>query len=220
MSSDLITGGIAFIFTLLIFSYLIGDNPLFRVAVYIFVGVSAGYVASVAWHQVVWPGLFRPLLTGTAAERLLAVVPLLLAVLLLMKMSPRLSPLGAPAMAYLVGVGAAVAVGGAVLGTLLPQAAATVTAFDIMAAARPFERLFEASIFLTGTVTTLVYFHFGARPRPEGGTRRNVLIEALAWIGRVFLAITFGTLFAGVYAAALAALLERLSALALFLGSL
>ena len=51
---DLIVGVVAFLFTLMIFSYLIGDNPLFRVAVYIFVGVSAGYVAAVAFRQVIF----------------------------------------------------------------------------------------------------------------------------------------------------------------------
>jgi len=35
----------------------------------------------------------------------------------------------------------------------------------------------------------------------------------LAWGGRVFIAITFGVLFAGVYMAALTAMLERLSSI-------
>ena len=52
LSLDLITGLLSFVFTLFIFSYLIGDNPLFRIAVYIFVGVSSGYIASIAWWQV------------------------------------------------------------------------------------------------------------------------------------------------------------------------
>ena len=46
---DLITAVLSFLFTLLIFSYLIGDNPLFKIALYIFVGVSSGYIAAVAW---------------------------------------------------------------------------------------------------------------------------------------------------------------------------
>ena len=33
--------------TLMVFSYLIGDNPLFRIAVYLFIGVSSGYAATV-----------------------------------------------------------------------------------------------------------------------------------------------------------------------------
>ncbi len=59
---DLISGVLSFLFTLLIFSYLLGDNPLFRIAVYIFVGVSSGYVAAVVWWQVIWPRLIYPLI--------------------------------------------------------------------------------------------------------------------------------------------------------------
>ena len=61
MPIELISGAIGFLLTLLIFSYLIGDNPLFRSAVYIFIGVSSGYAAVVVWHNVLLPKLFQPL---------------------------------------------------------------------------------------------------------------------------------------------------------------
>ena len=57
---NLITGVISFLFTLLIFSYVLGDNPLFRIAIYIFVGVSSGYIAAVACWQVIMPRLIPP----------------------------------------------------------------------------------------------------------------------------------------------------------------
>src|SRR5512147_1652841 len=129
MSPDLIAGIIAFLFTLMIFSYLIGDNPLFRSAVYVFVGVSAGYVAVVAFWQVLWPDLLAPFFGGTLAQRAMLLVPLVLSVLVLMKGWPSLTRLGMPAMGVLVGVGAAVALGGAVSGTILPQVNATASAF-------------------------------------------------------------------------------------------
>ena len=66
--TDLITGALSFFFTLLIFSYLLGDNPLFRIGTFIFVGIAAGYVAAVAWWQVIYPRLLYPLLTGTLME--------------------------------------------------------------------------------------------------------------------------------------------------------
>jgi len=131
LSHDLVTGFFSFLLTLMILSYLIGDNPAFRVAVYIFVGVSAGYVAAVAWWQVLYPKVFVPLLTGSFLERLLALIPLVLGVLLLMKLSPRTAWLGTPSVAFLVGVGAAVAVGGAVMGTLIPQTQASYTVFNL-----------------------------------------------------------------------------------------
>jgi len=217
-SMDLVTGLIAFLLTVMVLSYLIGDNPFFRLAIYIFVGVAAGYAGAVAWHQVLWPKLFRPIISGTLAERLLAIIPLLLGILLLAKLSPRAAQLGNPAMAYLVGVGAAVAIGGAVVGTIFPQTAATVNLFNLTGNGTA-ERLFEGSIVLVGVVTTLVYFHFGAKATPNG-PQRGKFIQSLSWVGQIFVAITFGALFAGVYAAAMTALIERIHFLWTFLSSL
>ena len=213
MSPDLIAGFVAFLFTLLIFSYLIGDNPLFRIAVYIFVGISAGYVASVAWRQVIWSDLFFPLITGTSAQKALLTIPLILSALLLTKVSPRLTQLGMPTMALLVGVSAAVAVGGAVTGTLIPQIGATINMFgasSATSAAQFVEMIFNGVWILAGVTATLVYFHFGARTTKDGSVRRFGLIELIAFVGSIFLAITLGVLFAGVYSAALTALIDRL----------
>ena len=63
--TDLITGVLGFLFTILIFSYLLGDNPLFRIGTYIFVGVVSGYVAAVAVWQVIYPRLVYPMIHGS-----------------------------------------------------------------------------------------------------------------------------------------------------------
>jgi hypothetical protein len=219
VSHDLVSGFISFLLTLMILSYLIGDNPVFRVAVYIFIGVSAGYVAAVAWWQVLYPKIFVPLLTGSFLERLLALIPLILGVLLLMKLSPRTSWLGTPSVAFLVGVGAAVAVGGAVMGTLIPQTQASFNVFNPTSSGESWlARLFFGAIMLVGTITTLVYFHFGAKST-AGGPQRSKLVIWLGWIGQVFIAITLGVLFAGVFAAALTAMIERLNSIWFFLST-
>ncbi|MDI6768820.1 MAG: hypothetical protein QMD04_04010 [Anaerolineales bacterium] len=218
ISLDLITASVSFIFTLMVLSYLVGDNPLFRLAIHIFIGVSAGYAAAVAWHQVLSPKLIQPLLFGGLQERILAIVPLLLGALLLMKLSPRTARLGNPAMAFMVGAGAAVAVGGAVLGTLFPQILASINLFDLKTGGSITERLFEGSIILIGTLTTLAYFHFGAKATPSG-PQSGRLVETLGRIGQVFIAITFGVLFAAAYAAAMTALIERLNFLWTFIAS-
>lgn len=211
--SDFIVGIVSFVFTLMILSYLIGDNFLFRLAVHIFVGVSAGYVAVAVIRQGVGPYLFTPLLYGSMLERGLMMIPLIFFVLMLMKMSPRLSWLGGPAVGYLVGAGAAVAVSGAVLGTILPQVGAAAQPFDWMQNPNPLGALFNGAVMLIGTITTLVYFQFGARRADDGSVKRSAVIEALAWVGRLFVALTLGVLFAGVFSAALTALVERVYSL-------
>lgn len=216
---DLITGALSFLFTILIFSYLLGDNPLFRIGTFIFVGVAAGYVAAVAMWQVIYPRLVYPLLTGTLMEKALLAFPLLLSGLLLMKIWPRLSFLGTPAVAYIAGVSAAVTVGGAVIGTLFPQTIAAMDSYNLSKYASPLEGLWSGTFILAGTVTSLAYFHFNARSRPDGSVRRFSALEGLAWVGRIFIAITLGTLFAGVILASLTAFIERIASLSNFISS-
>ena len=217
---DLVTGGISFLLTLMVLSYLIGDNPIFRIAIYIFIGVSAGYVAVVAWHQVLYPRFILPLFSASLGERLLLIIPLVLGLLLLLKLSPRTASLGSLPMAFLVGVGAAVAIGGAVMGTLFPQTQASMNVFDLSTAGQYWlERLGEGIVMLIGTVTALVYFHFGAKATASG-PRRGKLVGIFSWVGQIFIAITFGVLFAGVFMAALTALIERLNFIVTFLLSL
>lgn len=238
--SDLIGVLLGSLLTLLVFSFLLRDNPLFRLTLSIFIGVAAGYAVSLAFYSVIWPQLLMPLVAGPQTERLLVLPPLILALLLLFKVSSRLARVGNPAMAFVVGVGAAAAIGGAVLGTLFSQTAATVNAFDLSAAGGPAAapgRLAEAALILIGAVTTLIYFHYGARrpqaslantSTPQGGSSEQVgplpsaggpppqrpeWIESLAWVGELFIAVTFGVLFAGAFSASLAALVERAQSL-------
>jgi len=216
--TNLITGGISFLLTVMVLTYLIGDNPVFRVAVYLFIGISAGYVAAVAWHQVLYPLLVVPLLAGSMADRLLALIPLILGLLLLFKLSPRTARLGNPSMAFLVGVGAAVVIGGAVMGTIIPQTWASMNAFNLANAGQSWpKQLLEGVVMLIGTLTTLVYFHYGAKATTSG-PQRGKLINILAWVGQVFIAITFGVVFSGVFVAALTALIERLNFIVTYLS--
>lgn len=225
---ELVSGLLSFLFTLLILSYLIGDNPLFRLAVYVFVGAAAGYVASVIVWQVLkprlWDALLAAVFSGSLFDQLLILLPLIGAMLILLKSSPRMAGFARLSMAFLVGAGAAVTIGGALIGTLLPQAEATINVFDLQLAAtrniNTVEVLGNGAVILLGTVTSLAYFHFGAHQKADGTVHRLGLIEIIAWVGRIFIGITLGAIFVGVYAAALTALIERVSALINFINQL
>ncbi len=219
---DLIGGLLGFLLTLCVFSYLLGDNGLFRLAIHIFIGVAAGFVAAMALHSVIFPQLLVPLIGGAPAEKLWVLVPILLSLLLVAKAFPHLSILGSPVMAFLVGVGAAVAVGGALLGTLFPQFQATTQLFDAAAIQASGKEvgveLLNGILILLGLVVTFASFQFNT------GFIKNPSLRALwnliYWSGRVVVAITFGVIFAGVYLASLAALTERLNSLLVFLFKL
>jgi hypothetical protein len=215
--ADLIWAIVGFLLTVLVLSYVfVGDNPLFRLATYAFIGVAAGYVALVTFNQVIWPKFFLALfLPDTPVlDKLLLVVPLGLSILLLAKLFPRLARAGNFSMAFLVGVGAAVIIGGAVLGTLLPQGVAAANQFNFRAVSggtgQVFLNILVALVTLGGTIATLFYFYFSARHKPNQLPERSRPVELAAQVGQVFIAITLGAVFAGVYASALTALIERM----------
>jgi hypothetical protein len=216
-SADLFGGLLAWLLTVMVLSYLVRDNPMFRVATYLFVGVASGYAGAIAWHNVLEPGLIDPVLQrGIGAfSDVTLLVPWILVLLLLFKLSPATSRLGSISTALLVGVGSGVVVGGAITGTLIPQTLAATGTLN-PAAVTPttgetgLERTISVLILLIGTISTLVYFQFTARLTSTGQVSRRGWIRATALLGKLFIAVTFGVMYAGVLMATLIVLSERL----------
>lgn len=206
--------------TVMVLSYLWRDNPAFRIASYLFVGVASGYAGAIAWHTVLRPGLVDPLVDrglGVVTD-LTVIVPWILILLLLFKISPTSTRLGSVSTALMVGVGSAVVVGGAITGTLVPQSVAAMNTLSPSAVTPTtgetgLERTINVMILLIGTITTLSYFRFSARRAPTGERRRSWLTSGLANVGRFFIAITFGVMYAGVLMSTIIVLGERLQEL-------
>ena len=176
---------IGFSLTLMTLSYILGDNPFFRIAAYLLVGTAAGYLFVVVLFQVIIQRVLIPIfsLSGTISvlTLVLALLPLLASLLLLGKLLPgNLSVIGNFPLAYVVGVGAAVMISGVVTGTILGQSMGAINAFGSTG-------LIEALILLVGTISTLAYFHYGARTNMALGGKRSPLVEGLAWAGKVFI---------------------------------
>jgi hypothetical protein len=207
--SDFIGLSLGFLFTLLVFSYILGDNPLFRLASHIFIGVTAGYVAIITINNVLVPRLFLPLFTGTRGERLLSLMLFIPSLFLFMKITP-LRKAGNWSVAILVGIGAASAIGGAITGTLFPQLLGTINSFETPTKSSTIFSILNGLMTVLGTMTTLIYFHFGTGHTPGQTDRQRPLIQFLGKIGHFFIAVTLGVLFAGVYISALSALVERM----------
>lgn len=220
---DWLGATLGFMLTLLVFSYLIGDNPLFRFAIHLFIGVSAAFVAIIAVYNILLPRLVAPYFSTNRTEQLLTLVPIVLAALLMTKISPRFAFIGNLPMAYLVGVSAAAAIGGAVMGTLIPQVIASINLFEA-GEGQVFDatiglRLVNGVIILIGTITTLAYFHFGKRSSIQK-TQFQSWLDGIGQIGQIFIAITFGFLFAGIFNAALTVLIGRISFVIDFVNSI
>jgi hypothetical protein len=205
--ADVIWGVVGFVLSIMVFSYLIGDNILFRFAIHLFIGVSAGVVAVMMLYQVIYPRLILPFITGSTNDKVLALVPLALSIMLLFKVAPRGSNVGKIPAAVLLGVGAAVTIGGTILGTLFPQVLSTIEPFGKQYTGS--EKL-EGFLILVATVTSLLYFYFGAHLEMGRPLKRPVWIEWSAKIGQIFILVTLGAIFAGVYVTSISALSERL----------
>ncbi len=176
--------------TVAILSYLIGDNFLYRLAMHLLVGVGAAYALGVAIDQVLRPGLIEPLQSQSIEGRGLAfgLFSLLGLVFLLAKLLRRAAWLGNVAVGYMLGVGAGVAVGGALFGALIPQTVAAAESLTTSGGILP------GLLLLVSTVTTLMAFAYNR------ASRRSIL-GAIGSVGRGFLYVAFGATFALVFIA-------------------
>jgi hypothetical protein len=225
-SIDLAGTLLAALLTIMVLSYLIGDNPLYRIASHIFIGVAAGYAGAAAWHYVLQPDLLQPLFAvidgrvGLAGidwiiQLILALIPLVLSFLLLLKGSPTYGRLGTIPLAIMTGVGAAVVIGGSLTGTLLSQVGASFVNLNPahvnpVTGEQGFERLLNVIIVIVGTISTLIYFQFSIRKQNAITGERTKIIQVISKVGSGFIAITFGVIYAGVLLASIVVLAERI----------
>jgi hypothetical protein len=208
MDAELLGGIVAGLLTVMVFSYLLGANPLWRIAQSLLVGVSVGYVTLVLVTQVIAPQVARVIVppAGTpAVEQWLGAVPVALGLLLLLRIA---FPGAWPAsfgLNLVVVVGSALALGGALAGTIIPQSLDTIRLLR-------FDDPYTLSgdiVLLLGVVAALAYFAFGVR---RDGTKALPL-RALSGAGRWVLVVTFGAILGSLATTFYAALIERLDSL-------
>lgn len=160
---------VAALATIGVWSYLVGARRIFVVLQYLLAGLATGYLVLLAIRDVLVPRLAAPLLENPRDHLLLLPALALVGVLIGASWLPRRAV--APATAILVGGIAAFALGGAVIGTILPQMAA---ALPHSTASSP--DLVTEVLALVVTVLVLVGFLHGAR--------RGALVTRAAMSGR------------------------------------
>ncbi len=208
MTADQIGVIVGAVLTVLVLTYLIGDSALFRLAVYILIGAGAAYAAVVVLFDVLWQNTSVALAqaaTGNRGPLVVVVIALILGILVWFKASPRLAWIGNIPMSYLIGVGAATVLGGAILGTLGPQIVAAGAPATSPSGGQP--TTIVTFVVALGTIMTLLsfgYFRVG----------RNSPMQLVNVAGRrFFLMIALGAVFALVFMASATLLLDRLYAL-------
>src|SRR5690606_21241350 len=77
---------VGFILTLFIYSYIVGDNVLYRLAVHVLVGITAAYALVIAVQRVFLPVFQQLRENPTDPANVWLLVPLLFALLLVLKL--------------------------------------------------------------------------------------------------------------------------------------
>ncbi|MBN2390692.1 MAG: hypothetical protein JXR84_08215 [Anaerolineae bacterium] len=216
MSIDIIGLIVGALVTLVIFSYLLGDNVLYRWMLALLVGSGAGYVMGVVVKVVLLDWFIAAREADTLIIQIYYFVPVFLGILLIFKSFSaskslrRLSVLGNIPMGYLIGTGAGVAIGGALLGTLFPQIVTTSAAVTLDNL--PWG-LVRGIVMVGGTIAALLVFS----PRPTSKNGETALaistqLSPLRRVGEFFIIVALAAAFAGAITTGLTLWVERWSA--------
>ncbi|MFQ6002187.1 MAG: hypothetical protein ACE5KJ_00390 [Candidatus Zixiibacteriota bacterium] len=166
--------------TLCIFSFLYKDNPFYKFAEHLFVGISAGYWATLEWHNVFLPNLWKPL---TQEGRLLLLVPFAFGILLFSRFTKNFSWLSRWSMALIIGIYAGIAIVGYGSGDLILQIRANLLPLWTDNWLTSFNNI----LLTLGVIAGLIYFFFSKEHKGALG--------GAAKIGIWFLMISFGASF-------------------------
>jgi hypothetical protein len=166
--------------TLCIFTFLYKDNPFYKFAEHLYVGISAGYWAAMEWHNVFLPNLWKPL---TEQGKLLLLVPFAFGILLFSRFTKRFSWLSRWSMALIIGIYAGIAIIGYGSGDLILQIRANLLPLWTGNWFSSFNNI----LLVVGVIGGLIYFFFSKEHKGALG--------AGAKIGVWFLMISFGASF-------------------------
>jgi hypothetical protein len=165
---------IAAFLTLCIFSFLYKDNPFYRFAEHLFIGISAGYWLCRYYRNIFLPNLYTPLFEQ---GQLLYVVPFALGIMMLMRLSKRMSWISRWPLAVIVGTTSGYFLVTYLQSNGLEQVRATLVPLNS----------FSNIVLVVGVLSGLVYFFFSKAHRGPFGS--------VARVGVYFLMIAFGASF-------------------------
>ncbi len=183
--------------TLCIFSFLYRDNPLYKFAEHLFVGVSAGYFIVLRFWTVIVPNLWEPLRLSFAGHgvnpdhtgmfsaelgdyRGWLLIPGLLGLLLFTRFSGKLSWISRWALALIIGVFAGIKTTGFAQSDLVAQVQGSLQPLwtgNLWGSV-------NAVLFTVGILSSLLYFYYSREHKGALG--------AASKLGIFFLMVSFG----------------------------
>ena len=186
--------------TLVMYSFLYRDNPLFKIAENLYVGVALGYGAMLTWklslkREIVRPLFIDPPHSGAFLTELgRRIVPIILGMLLLTRLSRKYGWLSRYSYTIMVGWGAGIGIPAVAHSYILQQFRAAVDPLTAVGGASeaglwPWFAgtawpVFGCLVILAGTVSVLFYFFFSVEHKGAG--------QSVSRVGILFLMISFG----------------------------
>ncbi len=176
--------------TLAIYSFLYQDNPAFKIAENLYVGVSLGYTIIITWFNFLKPDLYEPLIVplfSSAAEKSpqYALLCPLLGLFMLLRFSRKLSWLSRWTFAFVVGLGAGISIPRVISAFILQQIKPSL--HPVFSGGETFLSSINTLIILLGVISVLIYFIFSVEHKGA--------IGKMSKIGIWFLMISFGASF-------------------------
>jgi len=182
--------------TLCIYSFLYRDNPFYKFAEKLFVGVSAGYWMVYEVRNVIFPNMVTPVKEGHP----IYLVAGLLGAMMLTRIIPRIGWLSRWAIAFTVGMGSGYYLVTYLQSNALDQVRGTVM---MPISFRPFSfASFSNLVLVVGVLTSLIYFFFSKEHRGWFG--------GAAKVGVGFLMVAFGASFGYTVMARISLLIGRM----------
>lgn len=194
---------IAALLSLCIFSFLYRDNPLYRAAEHIFVGVANGYYITFMWHNVLDPSLISPLREATRllfAEgfsgklfnpvheaNFFLILPTIIGMMYIARFIPRISWMVRIPIGITMGYYTALAIPAGVEAQILVQMKASFLSrsdfVDFFSSMNGINTL----VAFFGVLCTLIYFFFSVQHKGA--------LKVISKIGIIFVMIGFGASF-------------------------
>lgn len=182
--------------TLAIFSFLFGDNPLYKVAEHVYVGISVGYMITVYYWNFFKPDLIDPLFRS---GQFLLLIPALLGICYFAVFVQKLAWVVRIPMGFVLGWGAGVAIPAMLQSYIIRQIQGSLLTSEMLAS---WDTIVWGLVSFLGVVTTVVYFFFS---REQKGA-----YKVAANIGIIYIMVGFGASFGYTVMARVSLLIGRL----------
>jgi hypothetical protein len=188
VSNDTIWTLIAGVVTIAMLSFLYKDNPIYKMAEHIAVGVSVGFLVYTYYCNIFKPKLLDNIFHSGRFDYL---IPGVLGLLLFTRFVPRAGWLSRYSIAFYIGGFSGVSIPNTLEGRVLQQVEATMQPLISLDPARSLVQnilgSLEATFLAVGTIACLIFFFFSVEHRGKVGK--------IAYLGRLCIMAGFGASF-------------------------